>query len=130
MLASSMKALEITVSGEVQRVGYRRQVEKVARNAGITGYVKNQTDGTVKIVTEGDEKRLRRFVRAIAIREPPIDVRRLDKRERRPTGRYRYFMVRPGSLVEELQEGLGAYLEQLSLLRNEFLGLRRTVRML
>ncbi len=40
--------------GEVQGVGYRYFVTGCARAAGVTGYVRNQPDGSVVMVAEGD----------------------------------------------------------------------------
>ena len=46
--------LELTVYGDVQGVGYRFAVAAHARTLGLNGLVRNQTDGTVRIVAEGD----------------------------------------------------------------------------
>lgn len=124
----ALRALELKVSGEVQRVGYRRLVEKTARSLKITGYVKNLKDGTVKIVAEGTGDQLEEFLQALHVKEPPIFVEDIEKKGRQPTGRYGFFQVRPGSLTEELQEGLGAGQEQLTLLRREFKGYREEFR--
>lgn len=115
-----MKAVEILAFGDVQGVGYRRVVEKIARSFNVRGYVQNKLDGTVKILAEGESKKLNGFLQAIAIVEPPIRVEALQKKERRATGRYKTFAIRAGSIVQELQEGLGAGQEQLSLFRREF----------
>jgi adenine phosphoribosyltransferase len=42
------------VKGRVQRVGFRFFVEDAAQREGIQGYVRNQHDGSVEIVAEGD----------------------------------------------------------------------------
>jgi len=119
------KAIELTVSGEVRRVGYRRLVEKAALRHGVVGYVKNQPDGTVKILAEGAGDQLDRFLQAIDVKEPPVFVAKIERRERKPTGRYKTFVIKTGTLAEELQEGLGAGQEQLGLLRHDFTGLRQ-----
>lgn len=106
--------------GDVQGVGYRRAVEKLARSFGVAGYIQNKLDGTVKILAEGETKNLGEFLRAIMIVEPPIKVEAIQRKEKRATGRYKRFAIRAGSIVQELQEGLGAGQEQLSLFRMEF----------
>ncbi len=41
------------VTGKVQGVGYRDFVEKIAREYGLTGWIKNREDGAVEIVLQG-----------------------------------------------------------------------------
>ncbi len=45
---------DIIVNGNVQRVGYRNYMQRVATKLGITGYVENLRDGSVKIVAKSD----------------------------------------------------------------------------
>jgi hypothetical protein len=49
---NSMKTLKITVRGYVQKVGYREEVEQIARELGIVGYAKNLKDNAYKRVQE------------------------------------------------------------------------------
>jgi acylphosphatase len=53
-----MKRLIIKVYGLVQGVFFRYTTRKVARNLGLTGYVKNMPDGSVYIEAEGTEDNL------------------------------------------------------------------------
>ena len=110
---------QLTVHGEVLRVGYRSHVERIARKMGVTGYIKNQPDGTAKIVAQAPENQIPGFIQAIKIEEPPIRVEEI-KTKLMPTRKaYRLFKIAPGTLIEELQEGLGAGEEQLRLMRDE-----------
>jgi len=43
------------ISGRVQAVGFRYWTEIKARDLGLTGYVKNLSDGRVEAVFEGNE---------------------------------------------------------------------------
>jgi len=61
------------VKGRVQRVGYRMFVEDAAQREGIRGYVRNQHDGSVEVVAEGDAEAMRRF--EMAVRRGPIGAR-------------------------------------------------------
>ena len=45
--------IHCVATGEVQRVGYRDFVEGVARERGLTGWVKNREDGAVEILLQG-----------------------------------------------------------------------------
>jgi acylphosphatase len=54
--------LEATVSGRVQLVMYRDFVQRGARALGLTGYVKNMSDGTVLVVAEGARDKLEALI--------------------------------------------------------------------
>jgi acylphosphatase len=50
------------VSGAVQGVGFRFFAQRAAREARVTGWVRNRADGTVETVVEGDEGAVARYV--------------------------------------------------------------------
>ncbi len=45
--------LEAVVAGRVQGVGFRYFVRQTARRLGLAGWVRNERDGTVRVVAEG-----------------------------------------------------------------------------
>ena len=49
---------EITVAGRVQGVGFRFFTQQTAINLKITGWVKNQSDGTVTMEVQGTPQQL------------------------------------------------------------------------
>jgi acylphosphatase len=49
-------ARRAVVHGRVQGVGFRWFAERNARSLGVSGWVRNRSDGTVETVAEGDEK--------------------------------------------------------------------------
>ena len=53
------------IKGRVQRVGFRLFVEETARRERIDGYVRNQHDGSVEVVAEGDVDAMQRFEMAL-----------------------------------------------------------------
>ena len=57
-----MIARRAVVSGSVQGVGFRFFAERAAREAGVTGWVRNRPDGTVETVAEGEEESVRRYL--------------------------------------------------------------------
>ena len=81
------------VRGRVQRVGYRMFVEDAARREGLRGYVRNQHDGSVDILAEGDDESMLRFEQAI--RRGPIAARidEVDTTDVGPSRRYHTFSV-------------------------------------
>jgi acylphosphatase len=55
-------AFTVTVTGRVQGVGYRYAVVDVARELGLTGWVRNALDGSVETWVQGDELVLEQFI--------------------------------------------------------------------
>ena len=53
------------MSGRVQGVGFRRYVRGWARTLNLTGWVRNEPDGTVRLVAEGARPQLDRLVRLL-----------------------------------------------------------------
>ena len=52
----------ITLYGKVQGVFMRRTIKQEARRLGVSGFVRNDPDGTVYIEAEADEPVLDKFV--------------------------------------------------------------------
>jgi len=58
-----MQHVNIKISGKVQGVFYRQSAQKKARELGITGWVRNEEDGTVYVEAEGEEQDLEKFIK-------------------------------------------------------------------
>ena len=56
-----MERVEITVRGRVQGVAFRWYTQKRALACGLTGWVKNHPDGSVRILAEGARDDLEAF---------------------------------------------------------------------
>ena len=50
-----MLAFDVVFKGRVQGVGFRYTARDMARERGITGWVKNLPDGSVRLIAEGDD---------------------------------------------------------------------------
>lgn len=70
--------LDITVTGRVQGVAFRWYTQKKALSLGLTGWVRNQADGSVRIVAEGPRLDLETFFDWAAAGP---DHARVDRRE-------------------------------------------------
>ena len=57
-----MKRLVVKVTGRVQGVLFRHSARTHAEKLGLTGFVRNEADGSVVIVAEGEEPRLQEFL--------------------------------------------------------------------
>ena len=47
------------IKGKVQRVGYRDFVEQYAKEHGLSGWIKNNADGSVSVVIQGTPEELK-----------------------------------------------------------------------
>ncbi len=103
-----MKRATIIAKGDVQRVGYRDVVEKIARKLKLTGFVENLKPYDVKIVVAGEEDVLDEFITRIRIDELPISVEDVDVEFGAATGEFEYFEIRRGDWKEELGERMDA----------------------
>ena len=56
------KRVHIIVLGKVQGVFFRASTKDTAERLGLNGLVKNNPDGTVEVVAEGDEKQLQKLI--------------------------------------------------------------------
>lgn len=52
----------IVFSGRVQGVGFRYRASYAARSLGITGWVRNEEDGTVEMEVQGSEAQINRML--------------------------------------------------------------------
>ena len=102
-----MKTLKIIVKGYVQRVGYREEIEHIARELGIIGYAKNLEDKelSVEIVAQHkDDNTLKQFTDRIKIKHYPIEVREIKSEFVDTKEDYAIFTVIHGSIDKEFGE--------------------------
>jgi acylphosphatase len=87
-------ARRLTISGRVQRVGFRWFTIDAASREGVTGWVRNLPDGRVEVLVEGDTEAVERFDRAV--RRGPMTARvdEVDTEIMAPTGRFHGFSSR------------------------------------
>lgn len=57
-----IKRVELKIHGRVQGVFYRDSARRRANKLGVIGCAKNESDGTVFIVAEGEEETLKKFI--------------------------------------------------------------------
>lgn len=115
-----IEAEVVTVEGLVQRVGFRRFVESVARDSKVVGYVENVRDGRVRVFAQGRPADMIRFMESIKKAPRPIEIDRIVKRKARAVPSLRYFQIKAGPLSQEIQEGFGAMERQFRDYRDDF----------
>ena len=73
-----VESLEAIVRGRVQGVGFRYFVHREAMALGLTGWVANEQDGSVKCVAVGDRAVLDAFLERLRAGPPAAIVDRVD----------------------------------------------------
>jgi acylphosphatase len=74
-----MVQFEIKITGRVQGVGFRNFVQRRAAEFNIVGWVKNERDGSVLVMAQGDEKDVETFLEHLRIGPSMARVRKLEK---------------------------------------------------
>ncbi len=87
------KQLHVFWSGNVQGVGFRFTVERVALNLGLKGWVKNVPDRRVEAVCEGEEGILKNFLDKVNS-EMNYYIRNVDTDWLAPTDEFSDFQIR------------------------------------
>ena len=57
-----MKTIQIIITGRVQGVCFRASTQKQANKLGVSGFVKNNDDGSVKVVASAEPEILEKLV--------------------------------------------------------------------
>lgn len=80
--------------GRVQGVFFRANAKKCADALGVTGWVRNASDGNVEAIMEGDEEKVRQAVDLCAVKQPFAKVisKRVDYTS--ATGEFEDFSIR------------------------------------
>lgn len=78
--------------GRVQGIGFRYTARQIAQSHAVTGFVKNEDDGTVQLVAEGTPEVLDGFLAEIASRMGR-NIRRADVSSGPATGEYETFDI-------------------------------------
>ncbi|MBC7251708.1 MAG: acylphosphatase [Anaerolineae bacterium] len=90
----AQERLHAIVHGIVQGVNFRYYTALEARRLGVVGYVRNQWDGTVEVVAEGERPLLEKLL--LFLHQGPrwAVVERVDVQWQEATGEFRRFEVR------------------------------------
>lgn len=87
------KRLECKVFGRVQLVMFRDFVQRKAQSRGITGTVRNNPDGSVSVVAQGEEVKLQKFLDLLH-RGPVFSrVDRVEEHWGEPLGEFKSFAI-------------------------------------
>ena len=93
MTETSLLALEAKVFGRVQGVGFRYSARQRAVQLKLTGWVRNEPDGSVTVHCEGPAGVLEEYLKWLDRGPPGAVVSRIDKRFLPARGTFRTFSI-------------------------------------
>ncbi len=117
-----MKRATLYISGNVQHAGYRKKVISTAKALDIKGNIQNLADGRVKVIAEGQDADLERFIQEIEIKNALINVTNVEKKYSHATGEYEgfYKLVGEGETDERLDTAADLLKELIDVTKNGF----------
>lgn len=86
--------LHAIVRGRVQGVNFRATTSRQAATLGLTGWVRNRSDGSVEVVAEGAKAQLQSLRQFLNEGPPAANVTSVDTSWEKPTGEFDRFRVR------------------------------------
>lgn len=93
-MMAETKRLQAIIHGSVQGVGMRWWVRQQAQRLGLVGFVRNQPDGTVCVVAEGDDRSLWGLYDLLQQGPSMSLVEAVDVRWQAANGEFSWFEVR------------------------------------
>jgi len=88
------KRVLIKVSGRVQGVFFRASAQAEAVRLGVAGWIKNDSEGAVRICAEGEEKTLQKFIAWCYNGSRFAEVEDINTQWREATGEFTDFTIR------------------------------------
>ncbi|MFH1565343.1 MAG: acylphosphatase [bacterium] len=88
-----MQELFLKISGQVQGVCFRSETQKLAQSLGLTGWVKNASDGTVEILAQGEKENLKKLEKWANIGAEFADVKKVEKETREIKNKFSNFEI-------------------------------------
>jgi acylphosphatase len=89
----SLVRADIIVTGIVQGVYYRADTQRQAAALGLTGWVRNEMDGSVGISAEGEKEAIDTLIEWCHEGPPGARVERVEVKWYEPTGQFQQFSI-------------------------------------
>ena len=90
---STSKKIKVIITGRVQGVFYRASTQEMALKIGLTGYVKNLSDGSVEALFIGSEDQLNKAVNWCKQGPPSAIVENVSVSEFQTEDKYNSFLI-------------------------------------
>lgn len=94
MSGQSTERISLRVTGRVQGVGFRNFTHREARRLGVKGWVRNETDGSVRVEAEGPRKELEKLHESLQQGPRTARVEDVSASWKEPTDEFDGFSVR------------------------------------
>jgi acylphosphatase len=93
-LPENLQAWRINVSGRVQGVGFRYSAQQKAARLGLTGWVRNERDGSVDLYCEGSAEATTAFIKWVEAGGPSYSqIKYIQKSSVKAQGVFQRFSV-------------------------------------
>lgn len=79
--------LRLRITGRVQGVGYRYWAQGEAERIGLSGWVRNCSDGCVEVLVSGEDAAVETFIERARIGPPAARVTAIERRAAEPPER-------------------------------------------
>ena len=86
--------VHVLISGRVQGVWFRASTKQVAKKLGITGWVRNTSDGCVEAVFEGDERLVNKMIEWCHQGPTLSKVKNVEVKNQETTNEFQDFSIR------------------------------------
>lgn len=86
--------LHILVSGRVQGVNYRGSTQAAALKEGVSGWVRNLSDGRVEAMLEGEESAVNRLIQFMSKGPAGANVSTFEASPQQPNGQSETFEIK------------------------------------
>ena len=86
--------VHVIISGRVQGVWFRASTKQIAKQLGLTGWVRNTPDGCVEAVFEGDEKLVEEIIKWCHHGPALSKVNNVEVKNQEPTNEFSDFSIR------------------------------------
>jgi acylphosphatase len=93
IFAAMIRSYKILVKGKVQGVNYRYSAQAMAHKLNLTGFVRNEHDGSVLCHAEGEEENVQKFIDWCSVGPKLSDVTEVKPEEQEVQG-YQTFELR------------------------------------
>lgn len=85
--------VHLIIRGRVQGVFFRYETQNIARQLGLTGWVKNLYDGSVETIAEGPKEKLEKFIQWCHKGPSRARVDSVQIEWKDPTGEFKSFSI-------------------------------------
>ena len=93
MVVKMKKRYRVVIHGRVQGVMFRHNTAKMAEKADVKGWVRNNPDGTVEAVFEGEEEDLEKVISWCRRGSIGAKVEKVELKEEKFTGEFEDFHI-------------------------------------